>query len=214
MFRVRLFFPSLSHVLVRDLVAVWVWNLDRWLSLQTFWESRSGTAEERPDTESTALDGAEAAKSPTSATSAKHLDIFSSFFHMISHVLASTVFYVFILNLVEHSLQCLSTGFSSTCGPSGVNACWSLKVWCFVFVANFGSLGLGLQRKGLIRKAPPLMEQKLQSLQQVQQAPSILTHDFACLSLYCFHLFSMFLFWIWLNIPCAAVFINSFFFHM
>ena len=39
-----------------------------------FWESRSGTAEERPDTESTALDGAEAAKSATSATSAKHLD--------------------------------------------------------------------------------------------------------------------------------------------
>ena len=95
MFRVRLFFPSLSHVLARDLVAVWVWNLDRWLSLQKFWESRSGTAEERPDTESTALDGAEAAKSPTSATSAKHLDIFSSFFHMISHVLASTVFHVF-----------------------------------------------------------------------------------------------------------------------
>eukprot|EP00434_Breviolum_minutum_P025519 symbB.v1.2.022549.t1/scaffold2009.1/size92556/8 len=34
-------------------------------------------------------------------------------------------------------------------------------------------LSLGLQRKGLIRKAPPLMEQKLQSLQQVQQAPSL-----------------------------------------
>ena len=43
-------------------------------------------------------------------------------------------------------------------------------------LANFGSLGLGLQRKGLIRKAPPLMVQKLQSLQQVQQAPSILTY--------------------------------------
>ena len=41
-----------------------------------FWESRSGTAKERPDAESTAPDGAEAAKPETSATSAKHLDIF------------------------------------------------------------------------------------------------------------------------------------------
>ena len=41
-----------------------------------YWESRPGTAEERPDAESTAPDGAEAAKPETSATSAKHLDIF------------------------------------------------------------------------------------------------------------------------------------------
>ena len=109
-----------------------------------FWESRSGTAEERPDAESTALDGAEAAKSATSATSAKHLDIFSHDFTCLKE----TVFYVyvFVLNLVEHSLQCLSTGFSSTCGPRGVSACWSLNVWCFVFVCFFPSLSHVLAR--------------------------------------------------------------------
>ena len=40
----------------------------------------------------------------------------------------------------------------------------------------FQSVPYAMITPGLIRKAPPLMEQKLQSLQQAQQAPSILTY--------------------------------------
>ena len=61
-----------------------------------FLESRSGTAEERPDAESTALDGAEAAKSATSATSAKHLDIFSHDFTCLKKLFSMSMFLFWI----------------------------------------------------------------------------------------------------------------------
>ena len=124
-------FPFPFACLVRELVAVWVWNLDRWLSLQQFWESRSGTAEERPDTESTALDGAEAAKSATSATSAKHLDISWHYFTCLSLYCFPCFYSEFVWTF---RAMFINSFFFHMWGPVAFLACWSLNVWCFVFV--------------------------------------------------------------------------------